>query len=142
MLTIDISNRMIVRAYDALAVGYQMLDATGFARELPGSKFGFTLSGPGVGSALGIEIDEVTAVSARRAQPNGFTHEMRHAPLVGPALAGLVDLEWSLNRLWRDSVEPLDAGPLTIETAAYAAGVLRPPLIGGAIYLIIDRRAE
>jgi hypothetical protein len=142
MLTIDISGRMIVRAHDALALGYQMLDANGFARELPGARFAFTISGPGVGTALGTSADAVTALSTPRQLSNGFTHIMRHPAHVGPALAGLVDLEWAFTRLWRDEDEPVDRGPLSIEHAAAAVGAQRPDQSGSAVYLIIDRRAE
>mgnify|MGYP003129454183 CR=1 FL=1 len=142
MLTIDISGRMIVRAHEALAIGYQMLDATGFARELPGARFAFTISGRGVGKALGQERDAVTALSSPRRLSNGFTHVMRHAPHVGPALAGLVDLQFAVDRLWHDEDEPIETGPISIEPTAAAAIVERPDQLSSALYLIIDRKAE
>ena len=142
MLTISISGRMIARAHDALAIGYQMLDATGFARELPGARFAFSISGPGVGAALGIDDDVVTALSSPRRLSNGFTHVMRHDPHVGPALAGLVDLKFAVDRLWHDHDEPIEAGPISIEQAAAAAITGRPDQVASALYLIIDRKAE
>lgn len=140
---INRAGEMICPAYDELALGYRRIrtDASGaeYWRDLFGT-FAFTISGPGVGARLGLDVDEVTAASVKRTYRKGVTYEMRQQPDVGRRLAGLFGLRWSLVRVKEETLSTLAEGALTITRAASAATAPRPTSGGGAIYIFADRR--
>ncbi|SEJ02953.1 hypothetical protein SAMN05428950_101898 [Sphingomonas sp. OV641] len=140
MLDLDRNDNMRAFQHDALRLSYQRKLATGEFSQMEGEAYVFTIYGSGVGAALGLPSDEVTANGVRLESGEGPSYEFLHLPEVSRRLAGLPRLRYRFAKVRPDgALVPRFGGQFVIEPSPDVDGITPDlPSEGGSL-LIIER---
>ncbi|OWK29218.1 hypothetical protein [Sphingomonas dokdonensis] len=145
MLTLYWNSRVLeALALDELAVGYRWLLPDGSASDMLGESYAFIITGPGIGTRLGLPVDFAIALSEREADRDGVYHAMRLPANTAPQLAGMVGLRWQVAEvLANGAYKPHVGGELKIgSVTGYNPPAETPVFTDGGLLIIEHDESE